>query len=224
MTPTVSASCWGGEPDQLMSLIEVVQGELPSRLGPDPIDAVRPRKCEKCGAVAGEGTGLLFHGHGSRDIQLVVPGEDWKGKARMLLLSCRRFLCKKCGATQIVYPKGVVPRHLYSLLAILTAWWFSVEPPLGKGLEEQEVYARQGVDRLKSGPEKNRTGKRRWASLSRWATKIDLWWPGRIVLGNTWRARVSSLLAGFAAEAREAGLPGMLARAVASHVGAGAAM
>jgi hypothetical protein len=207
-----------------MSLIEVVQGELPSRLGPDSIDAVRPRKCMKCGAVAGEGPGLLFHGHGSRDVQVVVPGENWLGKARMMIVACRRFLCKKCGATPMLYPAGVVPRYLYSLLAILAAWWFSVEPPVGEGLDEEEVYARQGVDRLQSGPEKNRTGKRRWPSLSRWAARIESWWPGRAVVGNTWRARVSSLLAGFSAEASEAGFTGVLTRAVSSHASAGAAM
>lgn len=224
MTTTASASCWEGEPDQHMTLIGVVQGKLPSRLNPDPIDAVRPQKCERCGAVAGEGPGLLFHGHGTRDVQVVVPGENRKGKARMIVVACRRFLCKKCGATPIVYPAGVVPRYLYSLLAILAAWWFSVEPPLGEGLDDEEVYARQGVDRRASGSETHRTGKRRWPSLPRWAAKIESWWPGRAVVGNTWRARVSSLLAGFSAEASEAGFTGVLARAVSSHASAGAAM
>jgi len=207
-----------------MSIIEVVEGRLPSRLPPDPIETVRPQKCERCGAVAGAGIGLLFHGHGFRELQVVVPGENWEGRARMIGVWCRRFLCRKCGATLVVYPEGVVPRHLYSLLAILAAWWLSVEPPVGKGLDDKEVYARQGVDRLTTGPEKNRTGKPRWASLSRWAAKIGTWWPGRAEVGATWRARVSSLLAGFVAEAGKAGFVGVLNRAVASHASAGSAM
>lgn len=206
-----------------MSLIEAVQGELPATLPPPLIDTVRPRGC-RCGCVAGAGPGFLFHGHGVRVVLVVVPGKHWQGQARMVRIAVRRFRCKQCGATVTVYPRGVIPRHLYSLFAIVAAWWLGVGPPLGEGLDDVEVCARQGADRPATGPEKNRTGKRRWSSLARWAAKISTWWPGRAVVGTTWRARVSSLLAGFAAEAGEAGLAGILARAAASHAGTGAVM
>jgi len=206
-----------------MSHIEAAQGELLAFSGLPPIDAVRPRGC-RCGCVAGAGPGLLFHGHGIREVLVVVPGKHWQGKARMVRIAVRRFRCKRCGATVMAYPRGVVPRHLYSLFAIVAAWWLGVGPPVGEGLDDVEVYARQGVDRPVTGPERYRTGKRRWSSLARWAAQIGTWWPGRAVVGTTWRARVSSLLAGFAAEAGEAGLAGILARAVASHAGAGAVM
>ena len=142
----------------------------------------------------------------------------------MELAGVRRFWCKPCGAVVNVYPSGFLPRHLYSLYAIVTAWWLAARPPVGEGLDDEEVYSRQGVDRRVEGPETHRTGKRRWRSLARWAARIEAWWPGRTVFGFTWRERVTSLLVGFSAEASEAGLAGVMARAVASHASAGAAM
>ena len=206
-----------------MSPIEAGQCELPSTSTPPPIDVVRPRGC-RCGCVAGAGPGLAFHGHGVRLVLVVVPGRHWQGTARMVRIAVRRFRCKRCGATVTVYPRGVIPRHIYSLFAIVTAWWLGIGPPVGAGMDDVEVYARQGVDRPVTGPERHRTGKRRWSSLARWTARISTWWPGRAVVGATWRARVSSLLAGFAAEAGYAGLAGILARAVASHAGTGAVM
>jgi hypothetical protein len=204
--------------------IDALLDELPKTLPPAAIDRVRPRKCSRCHNVAGAGSDLLFHGHGVREVLAVMPGRHWQGRARIVGVAVRRFRCKQCGAVVAVYPPGVLPRHLYSLLAVVAAWWHRVEPPLGGGLDDEAVYVRQGVDRWPQGTEEHRTGRRRWRSLARWAAKVGAWWPGRAVAGSTWRARVASLLAGFAAEAGEAGLSGVMARAVASHVGAGAVM
>jgi hypothetical protein len=118
-------------------------------------------------------------------------------------------------------PRGLLPRHAYSLFTIVLAWWLSGQ----RGAHDEAVYALLGVDRRRPGPEsRHRTGRRRWRSLARWARRIGEWWPGRAVAGTTWRERVASLLAGFAAEAREADLVGVIGRAVASHVDAGAVM
>lgn len=207
-----------------MPLIDAIRNELPKTLPPAAIDRVRPRGCGGCRSVAGAGPDLLFHGHGVRMVMMVLPGKHWQGRAQIVWVAVRRFRCKRCGAVVAVYPPGVLPRHLYSLLSIVAAWWHGVGPPLGEGLDDEAVYARQGVDRWPAGPEGHRTGRRRWRSLARWAAKISAWWPGRAVAGSTWRAQVASLLAGFAAEAGEAGLAGVLARAVASHAGAGTVM
>lgn len=111
-----------------MSLIEAVQGELPATLSPPPIDAVRPRRCGRRGCVAGAGSGLLFQGHGVRQVLIVLPGRHGQGVARMVRIVVRRFRCKQCGATVMAYPRGVVPWHLYSLIAIVAAWWLSKTP------------------------------------------------------------------------------------------------
>jgi hypothetical protein len=206
-----------------MLLIDALGTEPPTIQPLPAADQVRPRVCGNCHFVAGAGPELLFHGHGVRIVVVVIPGKHWH-RAQLVTVEVRRFRCKRCGSVVVVRPPGTLPRHLYSLFSIVSAWWQSLAPPGGEGLDDEAVNARQGVDCWPVGPEEHRTGRRRWRSLARWAAEIGAWWPGRAVAGSTWRARVASLLAGFAAEAGEAGLAGVLARAVASHAGAGAVM
>lgn len=161
---------------------------------PPPIDEVRPRCCPGCGAVAIRGGRVVLHGHGLRDREVVLPGLE---SARLLRVWVRRFRCTACTATCSVLPPGVLPGHLYSLFAILKAWWLGARRPVGEGLGDGPVYARQGVDRLT--PERHQRGRPRWRSLVRWAARIDAWWPGRAVTGVTWRHRVEGLLAGLLA-------------------------
>jgi len=203
---------------QLMDLIGAADVDPHHPLGPDPIDVVRPWRCDQCGNVGG--SRLLFHGNGVRTRQAVLPGLHWSKPARIVVIVVRRFECTVCGAAPTVLPRGLLPRHLYSLFAIVHAFWLAVAPPLGSGLPDSEVCARQGVDRL--ADEGQRSGRRRWRSLARWAACARLWWPNVAIAGATWRARAASLIAAFVA-AGEA--PAAVIRsAVDRHAGRGAVM
>ena len=206
-----------------MDPIALVDGDLPRSIGLPSVETARPRTCSACGAIADGGRQVL-HGHGVRRRLVAVPPRRWIGAARLLEVPARRFRCTRCGTTCTVLPRGVLPRHLYSLFAIVFAWWLAVSPPLGVGLGDDAVYARQGVDRLTVGAETHRTGRRRWRSLARWAAKLGYGWPTRAVAGSTWRARVASLLASFVAEAGEVTAAAVISCAVRGHVGSGVAM
>lgn len=186
-------------------------------LGPEPIDAARPRRCA-CGNV--DANKLAFHGNGTRQRHAVLPGRHWAKPARIVVVAVRRFECTACGAAPTVVPRGLLPRHVYSLFAIVHALWLAVAPPLGRGLSDEEVYAHQGVDRLAA--DRHRTGARRWRSLARWTASADRWWPTLAVVGDTWRDRAASRIAAFV-QAGEA--PAAVVRsAVDRHAGRGAAM
>lgn len=189
-----------------------------------PLNALRPCRCHRCRGVAGAGLRLQFQGHGVRMLSVVLPPEPGSERAQLIDLPVRRFKCVDCGAVVAIYPPGVVPRCLFTLFAIVTAWCLSLRTPLGGGLTEEAVCGRQGVDRFPVGGETNRSGRRRWRSLSRWTARIGEWWPGRIVTGSTWRERISSLLTGFLAESDTEGMGGIVARAVEAHASSGAAM
>jgi hypothetical protein len=205
-----------------MDVIEAADRDPPVRIDPPSLDAARPCRCAACGSAAG--ARRLFHGHGTRDRTAVLPGRHWQGPARIVVVVARRFVCTECGTTITVLPRGILPRHLYSLFAIVHAWWLATAAPLGCGLDDRAVCARQGVDRLPMATERHRTGRRRWSSLARWATKIGVWWPTVAVAGTTWRARVATLLIAFVAGAGEALAAGIVGRAVRRHAGDGAAM
>lgn len=186
-------------------------------VGPEPIDVARPSRCDRCGNVGA--TKLTFHGNGTRKRQAVLPGRHWAKPARLVIVTVRRFECTACGAAPTVLPRGLLPGHLYSLFAIVHAFWLAVAPPLGHGLRDIRVYAHQGVDRL--ADEGGRSG-RRWRSLARWMACAEQWWPTVAVAGMTWRDRATSLLAAFAS-AGEA--PAAVVRsAVDRHAGRGATM
>jgi hypothetical protein len=147
----------------------------------------------------------------------VVLANDDSGPATLEIVWIRRFRCRRCAVCCAVGPPGVLPRHQYSLDAILTAWLLAIAVPLGEGLDQIAVYARQGVDRVAgmADVEAGRSGRRRWRSLARWASQIVAWWPGRPAVGRTWRDRAHGLLVGFVAGGE--GRVGLRARAVA-HV------
>lgn len=176
---------------------------------PPCIDEVRPRSCRRCGALGVVDGRVVLHGHGVRHRGVVLPGEE---HARFIRVWVRRFRCTACEATCSVLPPGVIPGHLYSLFAILTAWFLATAPPIGEGLDDEEVYNRQGLDHLT--PEKYHNGRPRWRSLARWAGSLDVWWPARVVLGDIWRDRVRALIGGL----QTAGGPGWLAQAVRGAV------
>jgi hypothetical protein len=201
-----------------MDLIGAADADPAILLRPEPIDVVRPCRCDRCGNV--DGDRLAFHGNGIRQREAVLPGRHWAKPARIVVVAVRRFECTGCGAAPTVLPRGLLPRHLYSLFAIVHALWLAVAPPIGQGRDDEEVYAHQGVDRLAA--DRHRTGVRRWRSLARWTMSADRWWPTLAVAGETWRDRATSLIAAFVS-AGEA--PAAVARsAVDRHAGRGAVM
>jgi hypothetical protein len=116
----------------------------------------------------------------------------------------------------------VLPRRLYSLAAIVLAWFLAVHPPVGDGLRDPAVYALVGVDRRLEAQEAGHSGRRRWRSLRRWLAAASTWWPTRPAIGTTWRDRAASLLVGFIPG--DGGREGALRRAVSAHVAGGTAM
>lgn len=180
-----------------------------------PIGAVRPRCCPHCGAVAGVPGALNLWGHGARSHEVVVPGD----RPSLTRVWVRRFLCRPCDKTCSVLPSGCLPRHLYSLWAILTAWFLAVPRPLGEGLDDEAVYGRVGVDRRAVGPEAGRAGRLRWRSLRRWLHCAARWWPTHPLVGETWREQAAALLAGFIPG--DAGREGATRRALSAHAAAG---
>jgi hypothetical protein len=205
-----------------VDVIDLADGQPPIRVKAASIEAHRPARCARCGATAPLGR-LLFHGHGVRDRAAVLPGRHWTEPAEVVTVEVRRYLCTICEATCTVLPRGLLPRHLYSLFAIVHAWWLAI--PLGGRLDDPAVCARQGADRgLPLRQEDHRTGRRRWRSLRRWSAKIEAWWPSVPVTGGCWRERTGSLLASFVGAAVEAGPAGVVRCAVHRSAGRGAVM
>lgn len=165
----------------------------------------------------------MLHGHGVRWRAIVLPNDEDRG-ASIAQVWSRRFRCCRCEACCAVGPPGVVPGHLYSLAAILTAWLLALAVPLGEGLDQVAVCARQGVDRRGgvSDAEPGRSGRRRWRSLGRWAARIGTWWPARPVTGTPWRQAAHALLVGFVAGG--GGRDGLRSRAIAAHASSGCGM
>jgi hypothetical protein len=113
-----------------------------------------------------------------------------------------------------VLPPGVLPHHLYSLMAIVRAWVLVVAEPIGQGVDHATAYRCQG--RLPS-TSWTKPWPYRWRSLDRWAGRLGGWWPGRVATD------VQALLVGFLQEAGD-DLHAILGRAAASHVRCGEAM
>lgn len=179
------------------------------------VDAVRPCRCRSCRHVQGVGGRLLFHGHGKRWRLVAIPGD---GEGLVVRAWQRRYRCTRCGTTILVVPIGMLPRFVYTLFAIVAAWFSAASVPIGDGLDDAKVYAGHGVDRLT--PDLHRVNPR-WYSLQRWSMLASAWWPSRPTAGG-WRDQVAALLAGFVAG--KGGRDGAIARAVAAHAAAGAAM
>ncbi len=192
-----------------------------SRLGPPSwhpdhlpdVDLVRPACCPSCGTLAIRGRQIFLHGHGRRTRRVVlpaVPGQD----LRIGLCWVRRYRCTLCGTVTTVLPPGVLPRHLYSLMAIVRAFILVVAEPVGQGADDRLAYAVQG---MKATTSWTKPWSYRWRSLDRWAARVDRWWPGRVAID------LHALLVGFLLEAGD-DLTAILGRATASHVCCGGAM
>lgn len=151
---------------------------------------------------------------------MVLPPCRGSRRCRFVVVWVRRYLCVDCRVTCSVLPTGVLLRYTYSIASIVASWLDAVDKPIGRSLGDPEVWARQGVDRLT--PQRHRSGRPRWRSLSRWSARIDDWWPGLVVAGETWRQRSGALLAPWVLAG--AGLSDVVGRAIDSHAAWGAAM
>gem|GEM_PF-4093823 len=163
--------------------------------------------------MARRGLKIDLHGHGKRVRSVVlpaVPGDD----RRVGLCWARRYRCTRCDHVPTVLPPGVLPCHLYSLMAIVRAWVLVAAEPVGQGVDDPLAYAVQGRKQATSW---TKPWPYRWRSLDRWASRIEAWWPGRAATD------CHALLVGFVSEAGD-DLHAILGRATASHVRCGAAM
>jgi hypothetical protein len=114
-----------------------------------------------------------------------------------------------------VLPKGVLPRYLYSVAAMVMAFLLVAGGPVGEGLSEAEAYDRQGMNRRRGW---TKPWPYRWRSLGRWFGMAGTWWPGRAVAG------LRELLLGFVVDAGSDARREVLASAVGTHVRWGCAM
>ena len=165
---------------RLIRLHSVLLAELPD------IDLVRPAACPHCDQPARAGGRLHLYGHGPRTRSVVIPGPEL-GRCRLVTCWVRRFLCQACEKTFSVLPDGVLLGFTYSVASMIAAWLGITSRPVGEGLSHEEVYALQGVDRLRR--EAHRSGRKRWRALKRWADRHLADRPG-----TTWKQRVQAFL------------------------------
>lgn len=116
----------------------------------------------------------------------MIPGPTLE-RCRLVTCWVRRFRCRRCKKTCSVLPNGVVLGFVYSFDSMIAVWKDLAVPPFGGGLSHDEVYARQGVDRLRR--EAHRSGRRRWRAPKRWADRHLTDQPG-----TTWMQRAQSFL------------------------------
>ena len=112
-----------------------------------------------------------------------------------------------------VLPKGVMPRYLYSVAAIVMALLCTEPTPVGDGMSHAEAYDRQGMDAADWSPCAGRSY--RWRSLGRWAAMSRTWWAGL-------SEAVQGLLVAFHRRAGSGGRRALLTAAVACHTRRGA--
>ena len=181
------------------------------------VDDARPKRCIACGRPARLGGRIILHGHGVRAREVVVlPALD---AASRRLGECwsRRYRCTACGAVRTVLPRGLVPRHLYSVAAVIVAFVLVVAEPIGEGLTDGQAYVLQGMYSVTGW---NDGGPYRWRSLDRWARAArERWWPGHAPLGD-----LASLVVSFRAHAARDGLAPLVEAGTRSHASWGSAM
>lgn len=159
------------------------------------VHAVRPSFCPECRAICGQpSTGFTVEGHGQRPRDVVVVVNE--GGLRFKRIRCwsRRFLCNACGHCWTVLPEGVVPGCLYSLSAIVVAWFassrvFGDEPPSAA----TPVCAPEGADR---------TAQLRWRTPDRWGRRLAQLLPNLITQRRGWRLDVDQALVALVVRGR----------------------
>jgi hypothetical protein len=95
--------------------VKAWMGRLPS------VEEARPGRCERCLCAArpvGESLGIW--GHGVRERQVVGPLEPGEPTTRVVV-TVRRYLCRRCGLVMTVLPRGVSAGRWYPLWVIVLA-------------------------------------------------------------------------------------------------------
>ena len=165
----------------------------------------------------GEVGGSAFQGHGVRIRRVLVPAVFGSGAPVLRITECwgRRYRCVLCQAVQPVLPRGVMSRYLYSIPAIVVAFFLVVVAPVGHGLTHAEAYARQGMYDVTAWRD---GGPYRWRSIDRWSAAATRWWSSPSV------GDLPSLLVDFMQRGLGGGLVQAVEAAVTSHVCCGGAM
>jgi len=69
-----------------------------------------------------------------------------------------------------------MPRYLYTVPAIVMAFFLVVAAPLGRGLTDAQAYARQGMYGRTAWQD---GGPYRWRSIGRWFAEAMRWWSSQ---------------------------------------------
>jgi hypothetical protein len=117
----------------------------------------------------------------------VIPSTTL-GRCEILQCWVRRYRCQRCFKACSVLPTGVLLGFAYSVASMIAVWTGRARAPIGGGQTHAEVYARQGVDRLRP-----RHGRIFWKAPRRWAERHLIDSPGA-----TWQQRVQAFLIGHA--------------------------
>ena len=185
-----------------------------------PVGAVRPACCPHCASVGRHLDGdVVIEGNGERARQVVVP--IFQDGLRFVRIACwsRRFLCTRCGKSIVVLPPGVVPGCLYSVAAMVVAWWTSWSPLGADERRHEAVCAPEGVDRRRDGV----GADRRWRAPYRWATRLSAIFTGHLALAGGWRQEVERALMMLAIQARDFGPEALARQACRAHATYGTA-
>ena len=120
----------------------------------------------------------------------------------------------------IVMPPGVMPRYLYSVAAIVLAWFLVAARPIGDHQSDARAYQFQGIyggllryeeETEDIAPLKYKDQPYRWRSLKRWLRAARTWWPD-------WTGSdLSTLLAMFLQRSRGRGRQAAVDAAIAAH-------
>ena len=183
-------------------------------LVPD-VDDARPKRCPRCGKPARCNGRVCLQGHGVRCRDVVAFALTTSFSERAVLCWVRRYRCTECHAVPSVLPRGVLPRYLYSVGAIVAAFLVVEEEPVGDGATEEEAYQHHGSKRRTAWTD---ASPYRWRSLGRWARRVHSWWPGRAF------GTLATLLVSFLERAVSPERARVVEAAVESHVRWGAAM
>jgi hypothetical protein len=171
---------------------------------------VRPSHCSRCGTPSCLEGRILVQGHGVRTREVAVTPALRQQVREILECWERRYRCVLCHKIQVVLPEGVLPRFLYSIPAILVAWFLVTDGPIGGGCSQAEAYDRQGLFR-DVRPLAELEPTYRWVSLGRWARQAESWWTG-------WTGRVTSWLALLLERSGDLGMEAAVDAGVRSHV------
>lgn len=112
------------------------------------VDECRPSHCPRCGCAvyATEGQ-VQLHGHGLRR-RVLMCMQNARAEPQRIVIQARRFVCRRCSATCLVVPSGVLAYRRYT------------GPSIG-ALIAREVEVMQQRCQGAHGPRRPRT-VRRW--------------------------------------------------------------